>query len=126
MSRTSANPNRVRGRALSASSTPAGDPPAARDGPELASGMAQTGGHMARYSCYGFVLVVLVALSGSQATAQSAAAAAVKASPALVGALSKEMSSTPEQAAGAAGALFGVAKSRLNADQFSQVAAAVP
>ena len=81
---------------------------------------------MARYSCYGIVCVLLVVLSSSQATAQSAAAAAVKASPALVGALSKEMSSTPEQAAGAAGALFGVAKSRLNADQFSQIATAVP
>ena len=32
------------------------------------------------------------------------------------------MAATPEQSAGAAGALFGVAKSCLNADQFSQVA----
>ena len=54
------------------------------------------------------------------------AAAAVKASPDLVNALSKEMGSTPEQAAGAAGALFGVAKSRLKADEFSQVSQAVP
>ena len=54
------------------------------------------------------------------------AAAAVKASPDLVNALSKEMGSTPEQAAGAAGALFGVAKSRLKADEFTQVSKAVP
>ena len=54
------------------------------------------------------------------------AAAAVKASPDLVNALSKEIGSTPEQAAGAAGALFGVAKSRLKADDFSQVSKAVP
>jgi hypothetical protein len=54
------------------------------------------------------------------------AAAAVKASPDLVNELSKEMGSTPEQAAGAAGALFGVAKSRLKADEFSQVSKAVP
>ena len=82
---------------------------------------------MVRHSCFGLACVMLIVLSGAQATAQSgAAAAAVKASPALVGALSKEMGSTPEQAAGAAGALFGVAKSRLNADQFSQVATAVP
>jgi hypothetical protein len=54
------------------------------------------------------------------------AAAAVKASPDLVTALSKEMGSTPEQAAGAAGALFGVAKSRLKADEFTQVSKAVP
>jgi hypothetical protein len=81
---------------------------------------------MTRYSCFGMVCVILIVLAGSNATAQSAAAAAVKASPALVGELSKGMGSTPEQAAGAAGALFGVAKSRLNADQFSQVASAVP
>jgi len=81
---------------------------------------------MTRYSCLGTACVVLIVLSGSKITAQSAAAAAAKASPALVGALSKEIGSTPEQAAGAAGALFGVAKSRLNADQFSQIATAVP
>jgi hypothetical protein len=50
----------------------------------------------------------------------------VKANPALVSALSKEMGATPEQSAGAAGALFGVAKSRLKADEFSQIATAVP
>lgn len=54
------------------------------------------------------------------------AKAAADASPELVGALSKEIGATPEQAAGAAGALFGLAKSRLNADEFSQVANAVP
>jgi hypothetical protein len=64
-----------------------------------------------------------------QAAAQTesrAAAAAAQASPDLVGALSKELGSTPEQAAGAAGALFGVAKSRLKADEFAQVSSAVP
>ena len=54
------------------------------------------------------------------------AAAAVTASPDLVNALSKEIGSTPEQAAGAAGALFGVAKSRLKGDEFSQISKAVP
>jgi hypothetical protein len=54
------------------------------------------------------------------------AALAAKASPDLVGALSKELGSTPEQAAGAAGALFGVAKSQLKADEFSQISKAVP
>jgi hypothetical protein len=58
--------------------------------------------------------------------AKDDAAAAVKASPELVNSLAKEMSATPEQAAGAAGALFGVAKSRLKADEFAQVAKAVP
>lgn len=66
-------------------------------------------------------------IDGSQApAAASAAADAAKASPDLVGALSKELSSTPEQAAGAAGALFGVAKSRLKPDDFAQVSKAVP
>jgi hypothetical protein len=54
------------------------------------------------------------------------AALAAKASPELIGALSKELGSTPEQAAGAAGALFGVAKSQLKADEFSQISKAVP
>ena len=56
----------------------------------------------------------------------SAAAKAAAASPELIGALSKELGSTPEQAAGAAGALFGVAKSRLKPEEFSQVSSAVP
>ena len=43
---------------------------------------------MVRHSCFGLACVMLIVLSGAQATAQSAAAAAaVKASPALVGAL---------------------------------------
>jgi Protein of unknown function VcgC/VcgE (DUF2780) len=49
-----------------------------------------------------------------------------KASPELIGGLSKEIGASPEQAAGAAGALFGVAKSRLKPEEFSQVSAAVP
>ena len=80
--------------------------------------------------------VMIVAAASSVPAAQSGSApktepaaeavAAAKASPQLVTALSKEIGSTPEQAAGAAGALFGVAKSRLKADEFSQVAKAVP
>jgi hypothetical protein len=69
---------------------------------------------------------VLLVLTATQGQGQTPAAAAAKASPALIGALSKEIGATPEQSAGAAGALFGVAKSRLQADQFSQVAGAVP
>jgi hypothetical protein len=65
--------------------------------------------------------------AGVQAdAAKSAASAAAKASPELVGALSKELGSTPEQAAGAAGALFSVAKSRLSPSEFAQVEKAVP
>jgi hypothetical protein len=46
-----------------------------------------------------------------------------KASPELIGGLSKEIGASPEQAAGASGALFGVAKSRLKPEEFSQVSA---
>jgi hypothetical protein len=62
----------------------------------------------------------------TQEPAANPAATAAKASPELVGILSKELGSTPEQAAGAAGALFGVAKSQLKPEDFSQVAKAVP
>jgi hypothetical protein len=77
-----------------------------------------------------FAMTAADGLAARSATPQAGtatkAAAAAKASPELVGTLSKEIGSTPEQAAGAAGALFGVAKSRLSADEFSQVAKAVP
>lgn len=48
------------------------------------------------------------------------------ASPELVTALSNELKASPEQASGAAGALFGVAKSRLKPEEFAQIAQAVP
>jgi hypothetical protein len=53
-------------------------------------------------------------------------AQAAKASPDLVGALSKELGSSPGQAAGAAGSLFGLAKSRLKPEEFGQISKAVP
>jgi uncharacterized protein VcgC/VcgE DUF2780 len=71
------------------------------------------------------VLAPRAAGSGVQAGSPAATEAA-KASPELVGLLSKEIGASPEQAAGAAGTLFGVAKSRLSADDFSQVSTAVP
>jgi hypothetical protein len=80
---------------------------------------------MARQSCIGLVSIALVVAFAANGRAQGAAAAA-KASPELVGALSKEIGASPEQAAGAAGALFGVAKSRLKPEEFSQVSKAVP
>ena len=86
---------------------------------------------MTRQSLLGIICVIFIVASApiaAQETAQksTAAAAAASASPELISALSKEIGATPEQAAGAAGALFGVAKSRLTADEFSQVATAVP
>jgi hypothetical protein len=87
-------------------------------------------------TCFGSIVIVAMSFSSirvSQAAspAQAGAAtaeatAAAKASPELIGALSKEMGATPEQAAGAAGTLFGVAKSRLKPEDFSQIATAVP
>lgn len=77
--------------------------------------------------CAVIVVFASTARAGQDAPAPTvAASAAAKASPDLVGALSKEIGATPPQAAGAAGALFGVAKSRLKPQEFSQVAAAVP
>src|SRR5438105_15894681 len=51
---------------------------------------------------------------------------ATTASPELVGQLTKALSITPAQASGGAGALFGLAKKRLSAEEFSKVAANVP
>src|SRR3954447_6076413 len=73
-----------------------------------------------------FVAASVVAPAAKAGAPQAVGARAAAASPELVGALSKEIGSTPEQAAGAAGALFGVAKSRLKPADFSQVASAVP
>lgn len=92
---------------------------------------------MARHARLGIICVGLSVIfaaaearaareDGSQAGAAEALSAAAKASPELSGALAKEIGGTPEQAAGAAGALFGIAKSRLKADEFSQVSKAVP
>src|ERR1700750_85762 len=47
-------------------------------------------------------------------------------SPELVGNLTKELSITPEQATGGAGALFGLAKSKLKPEEFLKVANVVP
>lgn len=85
---------------------------------------------MRRHACSMLICAALLFTGANAAAAgrteAQAAAAAAKASPELIGALSKELGSTPEQAAGAAGALFGLAKSRLQPAEFSQVSKAVP
>ena len=77
-----------------------------------------------------FAMAITGGFTGQTASAQAfstdAARSAAQASPELVDALSKEIGATPEQSAGAAGALFGVAKSKLAPNQFSQVSNAVP
>jgi len=47
-------------------------------------------------------------------------------SPELVGNLTRELSITPEQATGGAGAIFGLAKTRLKPEDFTKVAGVVP
>ena len=59
-------------------------------------------------------------------TPSEAEAVAVKSSPELVQGLAKELGSTPEQAAGAAGLLFGIAKSILKPEDFAAVSKVVP
>ncbi len=88
---------------------------------------------MMKPRCVAIVCTAVIALSATASASTGAAlqtspeaTAAAKASPALVAALSKEIGGSPEQAAGAAGALFGLAKTRLKPDEFSQVSNAVP
>ena len=82
--------------------------------------------------CFALLALSIATYAGAQTAvekgkaATAEAAAAVKASPELVDALSKAIGATPEQSAGAAGALFTVAKSRLKADEFTNVSNAVP
>jgi hypothetical protein len=72
-------------------------------------------------------LLVFSAVSAGPAFPQSAATDLSKtANPELIGDLTKTLSITPAQASGGAGALFGLAKSRLNAGDFSKLAAVVP
>lgn len=71
-----------------------------------------------------WVAVVTMMATGSGLA--QAPAAAGSANPELVSALSKELGSTPAQAEGAAGALFGLAKTRLKPEEFGKVSAAVP
>ena len=72
------------------------------------------------------VFAAVVTARSASAQAPAALAAAAKASPDLVSMLSKEIGASADASAGAAGALFGLAKSRLKADEFSQIAKAVP
>jgi hypothetical protein len=73
------------------------------------------------------VIGIFVALAMLNAAPRAQAAPAVKvANPELVGALERELGSSPTQAEGAAGSLFNVAKSKLSASDWTKVAAAVP
>ncbi len=77
--------------------------------------------------CIAVCTFSILGLDTTQALAQTPAAAQAKSpNPELVGMLTKELKVTPEQATGGAGALFGLAKSRLKPEEFSQVSKAVP
>ena len=80
---------------------------------------------MAKRIPLGVVCIAILFGVSERAVAQGAAAAA-KASPELISMFTADVGGTPEQAAGAAGALFGLAKSRLKADEFGQISKAVP
>ena len=73
--------------------------------------------------------IALLLVSGSL-SAQTPAGVADQiknsANPELIGDLAKEMGATVPQASGAAGALFGLAKTRLKPEEFTKVAGAVP
>ena len=69
---------------------------------------------------------VLCLFASQYTLAQSIPYSAASASPELVGQLTKQLSISPTQAAGGAGTLFGLAKSRLSGADFSKVSAAVP
>ena len=85
-----------------------------------------------RIACIALCVMAGLVSSSTIASAQvdfreaEARAAALKASPELVTGLAKELGSTPEQAAGAAGLLFGIAKSLLKPEEFATVAKVVP
>ena len=71
------------------------------------------------------VAALLICLAGN-ATAQARSNVAGSSSQELIGQLTKALSVTPAQATGGAGALFGLAKSRLSPADFGKVAASVP
>jgi hypothetical protein len=73
--------------------------------------------------------VVIGALLAGLATIGSQAQApdfSKTANPELVGSLAKELGATPQQAEGAAGSLFDVARSRMPAGDWGKVSQAVP
>lgn len=79
-----------------------------------------------RYASVCFVALLLAGPAVAQDPAALADQVKKSANPDLIGALSKEMGATVPQATGAAGALFGLAKTRLKPEEFTKVAGAVP
>ena len=72
-------------------------------------------------------LTTLVTISAHVPTAGGQDAAVDSSiNPELIGTMTKELGITPKQAIGGTGALLGLAKSKLKADEFAQVSSAIP
>jgi Protein of unknown function VcgC/VcgE (DUF2780) len=69
---------------------------------------------------------LLVGFCATAVPSFAQAAPAELANPELANALAGELGTTPQKAEGAAGAIFGLAKTRLSPEQFAQVSGAVP
>nr|MBP8288041.1 DUF2780 domain-containing protein [Rhodoferax sp.] len=60
------------------------------------------------------------AVAGAQGTNKAAAAAPTSQTAGLLGALTKQLNVTPEQAVGGTGAMLGLAKNQLSSTDYSQ------
>jgi hypothetical protein len=72
------------------------------------------------------VTLIVLGMAVAARAQQDIPDASKTANPELVGELAKELQVTPQQAEGAAGALFGIAKTGMPAGDWDQVSAAVP
>lgn len=81
---------------------------------------------MKRQAGVAMTALLIVAMVYGISAQPAAPDASGTANPELVGSLAKEIGATPQQAEGAAGALFGVAKQKLPAGDWEKVSAAVP
>jgi len=81
---------------------------------------------MVRMFTYAAVMTMLAGPAMAQEPAALADQVKKSANPELIGALTKEMGATVPQASGAAGALLGLAKTKLKPEEFTKVAGAIP
>ena len=81
---------------------------------------------MVRVFRYTAAIVMLASPVFAQDPAALADQVKKSANPELIGALTKEMGATVPQASGAAGALLGLAKTRLKPEEFTKVSGAIP
>jgi hypothetical protein len=92
-------------------------------------GLGERKGHMSNRIRSAFAIACLsglIAVAFGKAQVPDPKALAKTPNPELIGQLSKDLSITPKQATGGAGAIFGLAKTKLKPDEFSQLSSAVP